>query len=653
MLIDGIKRHANLKNLIFALSIFMFVWLCWYFYTGFGGPSELAAHLLPVALALQILLMYQRDYLYKRLPPIANHILVVIYLAICLFAFYHFMMEYEQIAIWRQGSYTRMDFIMGLLMFLLVMELSRIAHTELFWVNVIMVVYTLWGYLSPIDFFWHPGTTFYRVVTSSTVELSTGIYGMYAQIALTTIGAFMLLAAAARGFDAQGAMVSFMRRIAGKSRQTIPQTAVLASSAVGMISGSGAANATVVGAFTIPLMKRYGIPAEFAGAVETAASMGGLIMPPVMAVAGFVMAEFLGVSYWKVMLRGFALAFIYYSTLSLSVYLLSVRLMPSTPIEATTQPIYEQIKTAIFFIGIIFLTFLMAVFGFGEQLAGLYTGAFMFSLLILLFVYFKYARKDPAAGKDVFLANVRIMIETHADLTSYLTLLLATLGIMVGLFTVTGFINRMGGMMLQLGEFHIIALILMAWVFGWLVGAGLPPTATYIVLAVIVVDPMRKLGVDPWIAHFFCFLLAVWGELSPPTSLAAAVSARIAEASFVRTMWEALKLCAPITFMTFAIFTRSNLVVNPGWMQISDMLLVAISCCGVTCAVFGRFVHNWGSDLMWRAALALASFVVMFHPNGAVSLAMAAIVLPATVYGVRRHQIIAPPKRGVESQSVS
>ena len=149
---------------------------------------------------------------------------------------------------------------MGLVVFLLVMELSRVAHAELFWVNVVMVVYTLWGYLSPIDFFWHPGTSFYRVITSSTVELSTGIYGMYAQIALTTIGAFLLLAAAARGFDAQGAMVSFMRRIAGKSRQTIPQTAVLASSAVGMISGSGAANATVVGAFTIPLMKRYGVP---------------------------------------------------------------------------------------------------------------------------------------------------------------------------------------------------------------------------------------------------------------------------------------------------------------------------------------------------------------------------------------------------------
>jgi TRAP transporter 4TM/12TM fusion protein len=562
-------------------------------------------------------------------------------------------MEYEEISIWRQGSYTREDFIMGLVVFLLVMELSRVAHEELFWVNVVMVFYTMWGYLSPIDFFWHPGTSVYRVITSSTVELSTGIYGMYSQIALTTIGAFLLLAAAARGFDAQGAMVSFMRRIAGKSRQTIPQTAVLASSAVGMISGSGAANATVVGAFTIPLMKRYGVPGEFAGAVETAASMGGLIMPPVMAVAGFVMAEFLGVSYWSVMLRGFALAFIYYSTLSLSVYLLSVRLMPSTPIEAITLPIYDQIKTAIFFLGIIFLTILMGVLNYGEQLAGLYTGAFMFSLLILLFLYFKYVRKDPAADKDSLFANIRIMIETHAEMTSYLTLLLATLGIMVGLFTVTGFINRMGGILLHIGEWHIIALILMAWVFGWLVGMGLPPTATYIVLAVIIVEPMRKIGIDPWIAHFFCFLLAVWGELSPPTSLAAAVSARIAEASFMKTMWEALKLCAPITFMTFAIFTRSNLVVNPGWMQISDMLLVAIATCGVTCAVFGRFVRNKGSDLMWRAALALASFVVMFHPNGAVALAMAVIVLPATVYGVKRHQIIAPPKGEPQSQPAS
>jgi len=644
MLSNRSKRYINLKNLIFLLSIIMFAWLAWYFYTGYGGGMELVANLVPIALMLQILHLHQNGYIYKRLPPIANYILVIIYVGICIYAFYHFHFDYEQISIYRQGSYTREDFIMGLLVFLLVMELSRVVHPELFWMNVVLVVYTLWGYLSPIDFFWHPGTTFYRVITSSTVELSTGIYGLYAQIALTTIGAFLLLAAAARGFDAQGAMVSFMRRIAGKSRQTIPQTAVLASSAVGMISGSGAANATVVGAFTIPLMKRYGVPGEFAAAVETAASMGGLIMPPVMAVAGFVMAEFLGVPYWDVVLRGFALAFIYYSTLSLSIYLLSVSLMPATPIEATTMPIYDQLKTAIFFLGIIFLAILMGLLNYGEQLAGLYTGAFMFSLLVLLFLFFRYILKDPAAKKDALFANIRIMIETHAEMTSFLTLLLATLGIMIGLFTVTGFINRMGGILLRVGEWHIIALVLIAWGFGWLVGAGLPPTATYIVLAVIIVDPMRKLGIDPWVAHFFVFLLAVWGELSPPTSLAAAVSARIAEASFMRTMFQALKLCLPITLMTFAIFTRFNLVVNPGWRMIGDMLLVAIACWGITYSIFGKISDNRALNMSVRAALALASFVIMFHPNTNVSLMVAVIVVPATLYGVIRHRKIAPPK---------
>ena len=154
-------------------------------------------------------------------------------------------------------------------MFLLVMELSRLAHPALFWTNIVLIVYTLYGYLSPVDFFWHPGTTFYRVVTSSTVELSTGIYGIYGQLALTLIAAFLLLAGVANGFEAQRAMINVMRMIAGRSRQMVPQTAVLGSSAIGMISGSGSANAAVVGTITIPLMIRYGVPPTFAAAVET------------------------------------------------------------------------------------------------------------------------------------------------------------------------------------------------------------------------------------------------------------------------------------------------------------------------------------------------------------------------------------------------
>jgi TRAP transporter 4TM/12TM fusion protein len=646
----ALQKYATLRNLIFVFALIQVVWLVWFFYTGLGGAQELVARVMSIALILQLLFMYQQDYLYKRLPPLANHVLVALYAGICVYSFIYFYFEFERIAIYSQGSYTRQDFVVGLLMFLLVMELSRLAHPVLFWTNVVLVVYTLWGYLSPIDFFWHPGTSFYRVVTSSTVEFSTGIYGLYGQIALTLIAAFLLLAGVANGFDAQRAMINVVRLIAGRSRQLIPQTAVVGSSAIGMISGSGSANAAVVGTITIPLMMRYGVPATFAAAVETSASMGGLIMPPMMGVGAFLMSEFLGVPYWDVVIRGFALAFVYYVSVGVAVYLLCVRLLPRDAIERPQVPLYDKLKTAVFFSSVLYLIYLMGFVGKGELLAALYTASFMLGLLVALFLYFKYMLKDAALANETLFGNIRRAIETHAEMTSYLTLLLATLGIMIGLFTVTGFINRMGAMLLDLGAWNIVAMIFMAWIFGWLAGAGLPPTATYIIGAVVIVRPMQELGINPWIAHFFVFLMSVWGELSPPTSLTAAVCARIANASFLKTMYEALKICAPITLMTFAIFTRSNMVVNPGWMQIVDTLLVLISTCGITFAMFGRFHDNPSVDLLLRSLMALVSFVVMFHPDTKVSATVAVAVVVALVLGIWRHRIIAPPKAAAPAE---
>ena len=650
---DAVKKQINLANLILAFALIQTGWLIWYYDTGFGGPQELVARVMSIALILQILFMYQQGDLYKWLPPAANRLLVIGYVAICCYAFYHFWFEFEEIAIYRQGSYTRQDFIVGLLMFLLVMELSRLAHPALFWTNIVLIAYTLYGYLSPVDFFWHPGTSFYRIITSSTVELSTGIYGIYGQLALTLIAAFLLIAGVANGFEAQRAMIGVMRRLAGRSRQMVPQTAVLGSSAIGMISGSGSANAAVVGTITIPLMIRYGVPPTFAAAVETSASMGGLLMPPMMGVGAFLMSEFLGVPYWDVVLRGFGLAFVYYVSISIAIYLICVRLLPSDPIDAPPVPLYDQVKTGIFFSSVLYLLYLMGFAGSGELLAALQTSAFMLCLLILTFLVFKYVRKDLTLSGETLLGNLRRAVETHAEMTSYLTLLLATLGIMIGLFTVTGFINRMGGMLLDLGAWNIIAMIAMAWVFGWLAGAGLPPTATYIIGAVVIVRPMQELGVNPWVAHFFVFLMSVWGELSPPTSLTAAVSARIANASFLKTMYDALRICAPITLMTFAIFTRPNMVVTTGWLQIGDVLLVLISTCGITFALFGRWSENRAVDILTRCLLAAVAFFCMFHPDPRISAAVAVVVLAAVVFGIWRHRQIAPPKTPVAAVPVS
>jgi TRAP transporter 4TM/12TM fusion protein len=670
-MVDRLKSLITLANAIFVIAVVQLAWLIWYYYTGYGGDQQLVANVLPIAITLQILFMYQQGYLYKWLPPALNHVIVAAYVAICAYAFVYFLSEFERIAIDAQGTFTQQDFIVGLLMFLLVMELSRIAHPSLFWVNAILIAYTLWGYLSPLDFFWHPGTTFYRVVTSSTVEFSTGIYGIYGQLALTLIAAFLLLAAAANGFGAQSAMIQVMRRIAGRQRQLVPQTAVMGSLAVGMVSGSGSANAAVVGTITIPLMKRYGVPGTFAAAAETAASMGGLIMPPMMGVGAFLMSDFLGVPYWEVVKRGFAMALVYYASIAFAIYLICVRVLPRDEVAAPKVPAYDRVRTLIFFAAVLYLVYLMGWVGRGELLAALQTAGFLFALLALAFLVFKYVLKDAAVERETLWGSIRRAIETHADMTSYLTLLLATLGIMIGLFTVTGFINRMGAMIIDLGAANILGVIFMAYVFGWLAGAGLPPTATYIIAAIVIVRPMPELGINPWIAHFFVFLLSVWGELSPPTSLTAAVSARIAEASFMRTMYEALKICAPITLMTFAIFTRSDMVVNPGWPEVWSALLVLIGTVGVAFALFGRFTSSWAADVPLRVLLAAVSFLVMFFPNSesgsqalftlteidllglkipadAVPLSSAAVVIAALIYGVMQHNRLAQPPSSAE-----
>lgn len=640
-------RVLTLKNIIFVFATIQFAWIVWYCFTGLGGPQELVARLLSISLIVQILFMLQHGQLYAFLPRAANRAIAALYCAVALAAMAYFHFEFEALTMERLGSFTRADFIVGLLMFLLVMELSRLAHPVLFWTNIVLVLYTLYGYLSPLDFFWHPGTTFYRVVTSSTVEFSTGIYGIYGQLALTLIAAFLLLAGVASGFDAQRHMINVVRLIA-RSRRVIPQTAVVGSSAVGLISGSGSANAAVVGTITIPLMIRYGVPPTFAAAVETAASMGGLIDPPLMGAAAFLMAEFLNVPYWDVVLRGFGFSFIYYISVAVAVYLICVRLVPNDPVERPRVALYDKVTTCIFFASVLYLIYLMGILGKGELLAALYTAGTMMALLVAVFLYFKHVYKDPNLERETLLGSFRRAIETHAEMTSYLTLLLATLGIMIGLFTVTGFINRMGAMMLGLGSWNVIAMILMAWVFGWFLGTGLPPTATYILGAVIIVPPMTQLGINPWVAHFFVFFLSVWGELSPPTSLTAAVSARIANTSFMRTMWEALKICAPITLMTFAIFTRDDLVINPGWAQIGSVILVTVSTCGVALALFGRVMPGRSADIAVRLVIASVSFFTLFHPDDRLVWWSGAAALVLLVWGILRHRVYgAPPSSAV------
>lgn len=641
-----IKALLTIKNLSFIVSTFFFTHLLHYFLTGKGGPLQLATRMVPVAIIIFVLNKVMQEGFYASLSQAWNRIIGTVYILASLTALIYFEFEYTNIFIYRAGSYSQTDIYIGLMMFVVVMEISRKLHPILFSVNVALVLYSLFGYLSPIDFFWHPGASFTRIVTSTTVELATGVYGRYAQMALTLVAAFLLLAAVAKAFEAQHAIIRFIYSVFGKSKHNIPQVAVFSSAAIGAVSGSGAANAAVTGSFTIPLMIRHGISPVYAGAVETAASMGGLIMPPLMAVAGFIMADFLGVPYWEVAMRGFALGFIYFSAVIMSVYLLSIRSVEQAPLTPPVIPLYEKLKTYAFFSCLIALIFLMGVMGYGPMRAGVYGAILLAAFLLAIYFYYKYKERNDAFQGQTLLKIVREIIETHADMAWYLVILMSTLGIMIGLFTVTGFIMRMGSLLMAMGSYSIFFTILLAWAFGWVAGSGLPPTATYIVVAVIVAPPFIAWGINPWIAHFFVFLVSIWGELSPPTSLTAAVASRIAEASFMKTMFMALKICLPIFIMSFAIFTRTNLVVEVGMGQVLDTLLVSAGTLGFTFAMFGMFSKKTILDLCLKVALAFMALLPLFHAELSIALPAGVIVVIMLVLGVIQHKKVAMPTAG-------
>src|SRR3546814_4657211 len=109
---------------------------------------------------------------------------------------------------------------------------------------------------------------------------------------------------------------------------------------------------------------------------------------------------------------------------------------------------------------------------------------------------------------------------------------------------------------------NLAAMGIMAFLFGALLGTGLPPSVTYIITALIIAPPMIKVGVDPWVVHFFAFFLGVWGELTPPTSVVAAVTAKIADASFLRTLFTAILLCTSLFTLMIGVFTHSELEIG-------------------------------------------------------------------------------------------
>src|SRR5687767_13575632 len=153
---------------------------------------------------------------------------------------------------------------------------------------------------------------------------------------------------------------------------------------------------------------------------------------------------------------------------------------------------------------------------------------------------------------------------------------------------------------------------------------------------------MIKAGVDPWVVHFFCFFLAVWGELTPPTSVAAAVTSKIAEASFMRTLFSAITICVALFILMVGVFTRQQIVLEPGLAQVATMLLLIVCTIGITFARQARFSAKRGVDVVLRLAITGFALVVLLHPSIEIAVAACVPVIAMIAYWYLRCRAVAP-----------
>jgi TRAP transporter 4TM/12TM fusion protein len=603
--------HPVLHALFYTVAICFFVYLFHYFWTSDGGPTWLAMTMVPIAYVLFVLGSLREDDLYPGLPAAANYAIAAMLIAVALAVSYYMTTEYYAIGTERAGDWNHTDMLMGGLMTLLVLEYSRKRHLPLFVINILLVLYAVYGYVVP-GMFYHAGLSWTRVITAMSVETSTGVFSNLPQIALTVVGAFLLVLATLSGFGCIESLLRATKRVAIRSAHALPQSAVVGSMCVGTVSGSGAANAITIGSATIPAMIGGGMPPATAAAIESASSLGGQLMPPVMGVAAFLMAEFLGKSYFDVVARGYVPALIYYATVAVSVYLLALRHRIRV-VAGGYQPLsWRDVVNLVAFLGVIGgLVGMMAAWNLAPQFAALYVFVTVASALLVIHVLFLLHDWSFAA----FLAPIRKFLDSYIEMTTDLTLLLATLAIMTGALVITGVPTKLGALLIEAAGVNLAAMVVLAFIFGAILGTGLPPAPTYILVAIVIAPPMIRIGVNPWVVHFFAFFLGVWGELTPPTSLVAAVTSKIANASFYTTLNRALQICVSLFTLMAGVFVHPDLVIEPGINQLTSALLILVSTIGITFSLQARFSDHGAVDIASRLVLATLALVVLLCPN--------------------------------------
>ncbi|PYF82481.1 TRAP transporter 4TM/12TM fusion protein [Marinomonas alcarazii] len=402
-------------------------------------------------------------------------------------------------------------------------------------------LYAYFGYLIPGKY-GHGGYDISRF--TSTLMLSTeGVYGVPMGVAVEYIFLFGLFGAILTKIGTGEVFVDLARGLTGRVQGGPGLSAALSSALLGSLNGSAVANVVTTGTFTIPLMKRVGYSAKLAGAIEAAASSAGQIMPPVMGAAAFLMAEMIGIPYAEVAMAALVPALLYILALMISVRLEAGRLNLERDTEAGLQLLLNTLRTKSYLLLPLVVLIGLMISGKSPTQA-----AVMGILAGLLVCPWKKATRINVV--DLIAACKETLSSTLPIVAA-----VAAAGVIIGILNLTGMGLMLSGLIIELGDGNLWAVLLLTALASFVLGMGLPTSAAYLLLAVLVAPAMTQLGMETLSAHMFIFYFGLVSAITPPVALAAYAAATISGAEPNETAVESMrlgfvKLLVPFLFVT-------------------------------------------------------------------------------------------------------
>lgn len=510
---------------------------------------------------------------------------------------------------------TPAQFGFGSLLLALTLEATRrTTGLALTLVVSLFLAYNLFGSVLPPPF--GHGVDEFSYLLDILVFTTDGLFGVPIKVVASYVFLFVMFGTFLAKAGGGDFFFSLATLLTGRTRGGPAKVAVIASGLYGTMSGSPTSDVVATGSITIPVMKKLGYRARFAGAVEVAASTGGSLMPPIMGSAAFILAEYTNVGYREVIMAALVPALLYYLGVFLQVHLRAVN-EDLRPAEGDIPSAAETFRTGWVFLIPIAIIVGVLVAGYSPNLTA---GMGVLSVVVA----------------SAILPSTRLTLWKIIEGLGETTLSIlpvagacAAAGLVIGGLTMTGLGMKAASVILSVSGGHALLTLVIAAVVTIILGLGMPTPSAYILAAVLVGPALAALGYPLLQSHMFLLVFAVLSALTPPIAVAALAAAAIARADPFSIAFDAMKLASVGFLMPFAF------VWNPGLMLLADPLANTLAVIGGVAATAAMAVSVEGvagnTPARWLRPLFLCAAVAAVAPHVVLALSGTLIIVVAMV----------------------